>query len=225
MGRPLNSRTAKRVSVRLRPVNPGDEHAPIAAVFVVYRQDVVGSPGLHPFRDGHPRFMLADWRHAEVAEPRSPLRNENLFGLSNDSESFGIDLPQEQRGPVSEDVIVVGSAASVDQIQSVTMGDPMLLCVVIAEFGTVVESPDSQRFEVQPILGAGDESSFVVADRQKEIVSESRDLRFVQSPCLVVDGQLIPVLLETQRFAVEGAASHSDSRVLALRAEVERQQD
>ena len=168
-------------------MNTGHVDTAVAAVLVLNRQDVVGSPSLHPFGHGDPSFVFVNVRDAKVAEPRAAFRHQNPLGSANDAESLRIDLRDKQRRSMPEDVIVVGTTACVDEKQTIAMRDSVLLCVVVAQLLVVIELPRLNRLEVQAVFAACDETLLVVADGQKILAAESCQRGFVQTTRFVVD--------------------------------------
>ena len=75
----------------------------------------IGGRTLHPFRHRHPGFIFIDGRDTKVPQPRTFLRNKNLLGFLYDVQPFRIDLGNEQRRAVPENMIVLGIAPGIDE--------------------------------------------------------------------------------------------------------------
>ncbi len=72
------------------------------------------------FSDGNPSFIAVDSTNARVAKRGVVLRNDDLLGFANHVQPISIYFGNEQRRAMTHDVIVVGTAASVNQIQLTT---------------------------------------------------------------------------------------------------------
>src|SRR5258706_7763708 len=81
---------------------------------------------------------------------------------------------------MTDNMVVVGAAACIDQEQAVAMREPMLLRVVAPEIAAVVEPPGNDRFPVQAVTAAGYITALVVAQGQEVAASECGDRRFVE---------------------------------------------
>ena len=149
---------------------------------------------------------------------QDPIRSTRMV-------AFGIDLGDEQRSAVAEDVIVVRALAGVDEVERVGMGHPVGLRVVGAEVGAVVPGPFLEIAEVQPILADGDIAGVFLAQRQEILALEDGQRRFGQA-ALEIAPQRVADLQHLELDAVEGAAQHrgaGERRVLL--AMVDGQQD
>lgn len=62
-------------------------------------------------------------------------------------------------------MVVVGSAASVDQKQSTTDGDPVLLCVVASEGFSIIELPFFDWSKMKAIGAVGNKGCVVSTQR------------------------------------------------------------
>jgi len=105
---------------------------------------------------------------AEIAEPGPFFRDGDALSGAQEAESLWIDLGDEQRRPVPENVVVVSAATGVDQVQIAAANEPMLLRVVVADFCVVFPAPWLGRGIVQAVFAAGDVAFAVVAQGQKE---------------------------------------------------------
>ena len=97
--------------------------------------------GLHPLGDRNPRFIVGYLGDTKVSKPRASLRDNDPFGVSNNAQITLVNLRHEQWRAVAKDVVVVGPAARVDQIQVIVVRQPMLLRVVVAQIRAIVEQP------------------------------------------------------------------------------------
>ena len=169
--------------VRLAPLDFRDPDAVVAAPFL-------DALRLHPFGDGDPRLVRADLRDAEVAEPRAAFGHQHALGRAEDAQPLGIDLRDEQRRAVAEDMVVVRSAAGVDEKQPVAVRHPMLLRVVVAQLGAVVERPGSAARRSAGHRARGDVALLVVAEREEEATAELGQRRLAEPARDSIDSSL-----------------------------------
>ena len=113
-----------------------------------------------------PGFVRCDRRRAEVAEHHASFGQQRLFGSAEDLEIFRIDLGDEDRGAVSRDVVVVGSAPGVGQEQTAVVCQPVRLGVVAPQIIAIVERPFLGRLKVQTVVARRDIGGGVVAQRE-----------------------------------------------------------
>ncbi len=101
----------------------------------------IGAFGLHPLGDGDPGLAQVNAGDAEISEAGPSLGNEDSLGIADDTKPFGVDAGDEERGSMAEDVVVALGFSGVNEEKSVTVGDPVLLCVVVAQVLPIVEAP------------------------------------------------------------------------------------
>ena len=105
------------------------------------------------------------------------------------------------------DVVVVGATARVNQKQTSTNRHPMLLRVVATQRLAVIESPFTNRLEVDPVLAPRDVSRMVGTHRQEVLATKLRERRFVKAAALR-NVQFRSVFFIGQRLSVETASHH-----------------
>ena len=134
---------------------------------------VVGAGGLHPFSDGYPGFVRADFGDAEIAHSGAFLRDEDLLRAADDLELVRIDAGDEERGAMPEDVIIVGPHPRVDEKEAFPNRDPVLLSVVVAEWRSIVELPLLNRIEMNAVRSRSHLSRVISPQGEIEPVAKS----------------------------------------------------
>ena len=111
---------------------------------------------------------------------------------------------------MTEYVVVAGSAARVDQKQTVAVRDPMLLRVVVAQVRVVVELPGLDRLEIP--LGADQAASLLAYLELLQRWNRAYNLTAVRDPVQMVYRHLLDsralfgnrVLIQVLYFCVHG---------------------
>ena len=126
---------------------------------------------------------------------------------------------------MTEDVVVVGTTAGVDQEEAVGVGDPVLLGVVGAQLFAVVKGPGLGFVEVESVAAAGDVALHIVAEGK-----EKSALVFGEGglgkTALHGHGVHAAVLHVGEGVAVEAGAHHGGAVLLGVfPLEINGQQD
>ena len=203
---------------------PRGKHAVLRAPGVFGWNDPHRRVGLHPLRHRYPGLVLADLRHAEVAEPRAVLGHEDPLGRPQHHKPVRVDLRHEQRSAMPEDVIVARAAAGVDEEKRVAVRDPVLLGVVAPKVGAVIPGPGARNAEVQSVAAGRHVRRLVVAHAKEEAVAEFAQRRFVETAAAGLD-DLAADFANGDLGPIE-AAPHDGRAVVGftLRLEIERHQ-
>ena len=222
---PLASESPNFKVIRILPLDPGGVNAVVSATRIVDRDDELRTKRLHPLRHGHPRFIGTYFGHAEVSESRAAVRHKNTLRGASHREFFRVNLCDEQRRPVTNDMVIAGALAGVNEEQSITVRHPVLLSVVRSQLRSVVPRPDVRGVEVQAVSAGGDVTGFVVAQREEIPAAEASEGRLTET-APSFDRQRIPIFVCGQGSAVETTAQDPCVMVrVTLQFAVDRQQD
>lgn len=207
------------------PTQTGGVNTVVSAEGVFRRDDDVRGVGLHPLGDGDPDFIWADLANGKVPQARAALWHEHSLCGAQDREGFGIHLSDEERGAVAEDVIIVRPLAGVNEPEGITMRDPVLLGVVVAEAGAVIEAPRLELAKVQAILTDGDEPGRVIPQGEVKAPLETGQGGLINTAPFLQD-ELTPLLDEPHHLPIKAATQNGDAVVFVfLPFEVDGQED
>ena len=100
-------------------------------------------------------------------------RQEDAFRSAQDAKRLRIHLPDEERGAMPEDVIIVGPHPRVDEKEAFPNRDPVLLSVVVAEWRSIVELPLLNRIEMNAVRSRSHLSRVISPQGEIEPVAKS----------------------------------------------------
>lgn len=107
-----------------------------------------------PLPAGNPALVLTDAANPGISKCCPLLGQQGLFCAANHAQTTRIDLPDEERGTMTEDMVIPGSTARVNQKETFSDPRPVLLSVVTAQGLSVIKSPLTNLLKNQAIPAA-----------------------------------------------------------------------